>query len=117
VDQLYVCTAAQYPDVFEDLVITGAHAILVDNFTDAVQRAETEKVLKKIYVTNGKLRLPACVDPRAEVYESVGTSTIYHLALAHENYYFNYGIFANGLLVETCSLRYLKECSGMTLVN
>jgi alpha-tubulin suppressor-like RCC1 family protein len=116
-DQLYVCTTAQYPEIFEDLVLTGAHAILVDNFTDAGQRAETEKVLKKIYVTNGKLRLPACVDPRAALYEPVGTYTVYHLALAHENYYFNYGIYANGLLVETCSLRYLKECSGMTFIE
>ena len=116
-DQLYVCAPAHYPEVVEDLVLTGAHSLLVDQFTDDKQRQATEKVLKKIYVTDEKYRLPACVDLRATVYNKPGTYTIYHLALQNENYYFNYGIFANGLLVETCSLRYLKECSGMTLVE
>ena len=35
----------------------------------------------------------------------------------YENYYGNYGIWANGLLVETCSKRYLKELSGMALIE
>jgi len=29
----------------------------------------------------------------------------------------NYGIYANGLLVETCSERNLKELSGMELLD
>ena len=116
-NQLYVCASAQYPEVLEDLVLTGAHSLLVDQFTDDRQRKETEKVLKKIYVTDRKYRLPACVDARATVYNKPGTYTIYHLALQHENYYMNYGIYANGLLVETCSRRYLKEKSGMTLID
>jgi hypothetical protein len=70
-----------------------------------------------IYVTDGKYRLPACADPRASVYEIQGTYTIYHLALENDNYYMNYGIYANGLLVETCSKRYLKELANMTLIE
>jgi hypothetical protein len=89
----------------------------VDQFTDDQQRKQTEKVLKKIYVTDRKYRLPACVDSRARVYDQHGTYTIYHLALQHENYYMNYGIYANGLLVETCCRCYLKEKSGMTLID
>lgn len=42
--------------------------------------------------------------------------TIYHLALENESYYNNYGIYANGLLVESCSQRYLKELSNMELI-
>ena len=61
--------------------------------------------------------LPACVDDRASVYETPGLYTIYHLALENENYLSNYGIYANGLLVETCSKRYLKELSNMTLIE
>jgi hypothetical protein len=117
VDQLYVCRPAQYPEVFEDLVVTGSHAILVEEFADDSQRTKTQEVLKDIYLTDNKYRLPACADNRSAVYEKKGTYAIYHLALAHDNYYMNYGIFANGLLVETCSRRYLKECSGMTLVE
>jgi hypothetical protein len=56
------------------------------------------------------------VDERATVYDKPGTHTIYHFALENDNYYWNYGVFANGLLVETCSKRYLKEISGMTIL-
>jgi photosystem II stability/assembly factor-like uncharacterized protein len=112
-DQLYVLTNENYPDVFEPLIITGCHSILVDGFKDDEQREKTIEVLGKIYVTNEKYRLPACVDERCEIYEKKGNCTIYHFALENENYYYNYGIYANGLLVETCSIRYLKELSNM----
>jgi hypothetical protein len=58
-------------------------------------------------------RLPACIDERTTVYKSTGMFKIWHFALENENYYHNYGIWANGLLVETCSKRYLKELSHM----
>ena len=59
----------------------------------------------------------ACLDERAQPYLEEGVFTIWHIALDNDNYYFNYGIYANGLLVETCSKRYLKELSGMTLIE
>ena len=34
----------------------------------------------------------------------------------YKDYFMNYGIYANGLLVETCSKRYLKELSKMDLL-
>ena len=116
-DQLYVCANKEYPDVFEDLVLTGSHAILVDEFTDDQQRNETKEVLTDIFLTDNYFRLPACVDARTRVYDQPGTYTIYHLALQHENYYMNYGIYANGLLVESCSMRYMKEYSCMRFVE
>ena len=115
--QLYKCSKNEYPEVFEDLIVTGCHCILVDNFVDEEQREKTIKLLSKIYVTDNKYRLPACLDDRSSVYEIPSTYTIYHLALENENYYENYGIYANGLLVETCSKRYLKELSNMTLIE
>ena len=33
-DQLYVCTPTNYPELLEDLVITGCHSILVDDFKE-----------------------------------------------------------------------------------
>ena len=70
-----------------------------------------------VYLTDDKLRMPACVDERTTVYEKEGLHTIYHLALENEDYYGNYGIYANGLLVETCSKRYLRELSYMELIE
>ena len=114
-DQLYVCRSEQYPDVTNDLVITGCHAILVKDFKEG-EREKTQAVLGKIYVTDDHYRLPACVDSRASVYEKEGTYMIYHIALENDNYYMNYGIYANGLLIETTSKRYLKELSNMILL-
>jgi hypothetical protein len=114
-NQLYKCSTLNFEEVFEPLIITGCHSILVDNFTTDEQRKKTIEVNGKIYITDNKYRLPACVDLRASVYETSGIYNIYHLALENNDYYMNYGIYANGLLVETCSKRYLKELSNMTL--
>ena len=116
-DQLYNCSIAAFPELFEDLVITGCHSILVDNFVSDEQRQKTAEVNNNIYITGNKYRLPACVDDRTTVYANAGVHTIYHIALENEDYYMNYGVYANGLLVETCSRRYLKELSNMTLIE
>ena len=68
-------------------------------------------------VTDYKYRLLACLDERAKPYLEEGVFNIWHIALDHGNYYMNYGIYANGLLVETCSKRILKEFSGMVLIE
>jgi hypothetical protein len=34
IDRLFVCTNENYPEVFEDLYITGLHSILVDELTE-----------------------------------------------------------------------------------
>jgi len=116
-DQLYVCSKEKYPTLFEDLVITGSHSILVKQFKDEEQKKMTQKVNGKIYITDKHYRLPACVDDRASVYPEKGTYNIFHIALDHSNYFMNYGIYANGLLVETCSKRYLKELANMDLIE
>ena len=117
-DQLYKCTRRQYPEVFADLIITGCHCILVSNFISEEEREKSFEVNGgDVFITDEKYRLPACVDEKTQVYEIEGTHTIYHLALENENYYKNYGIYANGLLVESCSKRYLKELANMELIE
>ena len=116
-NQLYKCSQSEYHEIFEPLIITGCHSILVDNFINEEEREKTIEVNGEIYVTNKKYRLPACVDHRFSIYELPGIYTIYHFALENDNYYNNYGIYANGLLVETCSKRYLKELSNMNFIE
>ena len=115
--QLYKCSQSEYPEIFEDLIITGCHCVLIDDFVNEEQRKKTFEVYGDIYVTESKYRLPSCIDERASVYENPGTYTIYHFALENDDYYMNYGIYANGLLVETSSKRYMKELSGMTFIE
>ena len=114
-DQLYVLSTSKYPELKEDLIITGCHSILVDHFEEG-EKEKTAAILGANYVTDGKYRLPACVDQRTTVYTEKGNHTIYHIALEHTDYYMNYGVYANGLLVETTSKRYMKELSEMTLI-
>ena len=114
-NRLYKCTKTNYPEVFEDLVITGCHSILVDDITDT-QRKDITELAGRIFVTDNKYRLMACLDERAEPYTEAGVHTIWHFALENDNYYYNYGVYANGLLVETSSKRMMKELSGMELL-
>jgi hypothetical protein len=117
-DQLYKCTKDKYPQVFEDLVITGCHSILVDEFKDDNEEEKAKEVYEgTIYKTDDKYRLPACADDRTSVYETQGEYTVYHIALENNDYYMNYGIYANGLLVETCSKRFLNDLSNMLSDN
>jgi hypothetical protein len=115
-DQLYKCSQINFPEVFEDLIITGSHCILVDSFKDDIQKGQTIEINGKIYVTDRKYRLPACVSEKTSIYEIPGVYTVYHIALENHNDYMNYGIYANGLVVETCPKRYLKELSNMTFI-
>ena len=115
-DQLYVCTSDAYPEVFEPLVLTGCHSVLVKTFANDTERKRTIEVNGNTYVTDRHYRLPVCVDERAKVYDKRGIHTIYHISLENIDYYMNYGIYANGLLVETCSKRFLKELSNMEIL-
>ena len=113
-DKLFLLSKDCYPELFEDLVLTGAHSILVDEITEE-QRNKTIEILGEVYVTDRKYRLMACVDDKTLEYSYKTDQTIWHLALENDNYYGNYGIYANGLLVESVSIRYMLELSNMVL--
>jgi hypothetical protein len=90
-------------DLYDDLVITGYHSVLVPRFTDK-QREETKKLFGKIYLTEEYARLASCLDERAELLEKEGNYRVYHLALQNEHIHKNYGIYANGMFTESTSL-------------
>lgn len=114
-NRLYKCSTSAYPELKEDLYITGCHSILVDTITDK-QREETMNHLGKIYITDKKYRLMACVDERAEPWNSKGLYNIWHIALENADEKMNYGIYVNGgLLVETCSINILKNHSNLKI--
>ena len=115
-NRLYNLSKEKYPDLTEDLVLTGCHSIL----TDILSKKQEDATLANYGaypITDGKVRLETYLDDKAEPYPEKGSFTIYHLALENENYFSNYGIWANDLLVESCSKRYLIELSGMEFIN
>jgi surface protein len=102
-DQLY-----EYITNEEPLILTGRHSILVDNLTTE----ESEKVKEmfgRLYTTENKYRLAACLDKQSKVYSVPGTYNVYHVALENDNVYTNYGMYANGVLVETISKRNIDK--------
>ena len=114
-NRLYKCSSSKYPELKDDLYITGCHSILEFPITDK-QKEDTIKHLGRLFITDKKYRLMACIDERAEPWNVEGTYTIWHFALEHHDDGMNYGVYANGgLLVETCSIRTLKNKSNMTL--
>ena len=114
-NRLYKCSPSKYPELKNDLYMTGCHSILEFPITDK-QKEDTIKHLGKLFVTDKKYRLMACVDERAEPWNSEGTYTIWHFALENDNEKMNYGVYANGLLVETCTINYLKNKSNLSLI-
>ena len=114
-NRLYRCSPSQYPALKQDLYLTGCHSILEFPITEK-QKEDTIARLGKLFVTDKKYRLMACVDERAEPWNSAGTYPIYHFALENEDDGMNDGVYANGLLVETCAIRTLLHRSNMTLL-
>ena len=115
-NRLYKCSTTKYPTLTNDLYITGCHSILEFPISE-VQKEKIVNHIGKLYVTDKKYRLMACVDERAEPWNSKGTYTVYHFALENEDDSMNYGVYANGgLLVETCAIRTLQNKSNMTLM-
>jgi hypothetical protein len=115
-NRLFKCSNENYPEIIEDLYITGLHSILVDELTQE-QEANIVELFGKKFVTDNKYRLPIFIDKKAKLHEEAGEYTIYHIALDNEHELMNYGIYANGLLVETCCIKYLKDLSNMTLIE
>jgi hypothetical protein len=117
-NRLYKCTKENYPEVTEDVVMTGCHSILVDEseITDEIREKTRELTRDNVWVTDHKCRLMTCLDERAKPYEEEGVFNIWHFALEHFDKFMNYGVYANGLLVETCDINSLHEYSGLELV-
>jgi len=114
-ERLYKCSTEKYPELTEDLYITGFHSILVDTLTE-IERENIMNYMGDIYVTDSKYRLIACADERAEPWNSQGNFTIWHIALENKDERMNYGIYANGgLLVESCSINFLKNHANMSV--
>jgi hypothetical protein len=114
-NRLYRFTPDAYPELEEDLCITGNHCILWQRIS-AKKRQQVEEHMGKVFITEGKYRVPAFLDDKSVPYTEEGPCKIWHFALENDNRYDNYGVLANGLLVESSSIRYMTELSNMELV-
>ena len=108
--KLYKYPKGSYSELFEDLIVTGRHSILINKFINEKQKKDNDNLFGfTTPLVDGKHCLFSCNNPKATLYEKKGIFTIYHLALKSNNEYNKYGIFANGLLVESCDILNLKK--------
>jgi hypothetical protein len=110
--QLYQLSESKYPELSEPLIITGRHSILVNKeYADKINSCSDNYMIDDLY------KLPVHADNRAVYYEPEGMFPIYHLALDNVDTMQGYGIYANGLLVESCSIDYMINDSGMKFIE
>lgn len=116
-NRLFKLSPANYPELTEDLIITGCHSRLVEKL-EPKQKARHLQLMKTLYMTTGMFRLMAFIDEKAEPYLNPGSHEIWHFALENEEEVCNYGVYANGgLLVETASIKIMRERSGLVPVE
>jgi hypothetical protein len=116
-NRLFRLTPSNYPELTEDLIITGCHSRLVEKL-EPQQKARHLQLMKNLYMTTDMFRLMAFIDEKAEPYQNPGKHEIWHFALENEVEVCNYGVYANGgLLVETASIKNMRERSGLALIE
>lgn len=116
-NRLYKCSTINYPQLTNDLYITGCHSILEYPITEK-QKETIIRHIDKLYVTDNKYRVMAYLDERTEPWNSRGTYMIWHFAVEDNDERRNFGVYVNGgLLVETCSIFYLKNKSNMEFIS
>jgi hypothetical protein len=102
-DQIYVLPRSSYAELTEDLVLTGGHPILVDDYQSVVER-ERHNIIwrdpaeRKI---GDKTRLLTFINEKAKLFENYGEFTVYNVVLDTPNE--NEMIWLNGILTESLS--------------
>jgi hypothetical protein len=105
-DRIYVCKKSVFPELTEDLFVTGYHSILVDELTKD-ELDKTMKINGQVFEADNKKCLMAGVSTKTEPWAQEGTFTIWHLSLEDEHPDTKFGVYSNGLLTETCSMNYM----------
>jgi len=121
INKLYKMSKSKYPILTEDLYITGSHAVLYDSLSDQEQW-KMEQLINHFHINyrlniDGKKKLIAYYDDRFEEWNENGSFTIYHFILESKTADRNYGIYANGILVESTDEITMSRVNEYSLVN
>lgn len=112
--RLYWFRKSRISGLREDLCVTGDHCIL-HKMVSTEKKHQVFAYMGDIFITEDHYRVPAFLDDKAEPYEDADSATIWHFALENSNIYHNYGVMANGCLVESSSLHYMYKYSNMKM--
>jgi hypothetical protein len=117
---LYKLNKKDFPELKEDLYITGGHPLLMDE--KDLDKETKNKLLDMAemgtpIITEGKYRVFACVHPKAELWNDEKEHEIFDIVLENKDPTKNYGIWVNGVLTESMDEEYFLNESGMTEIN
>jgi hypothetical protein len=87
--------------LIEDLIITGAHSILVDKLSE--YQEEYIKSIGDRLKIDDKYLLLSCTSPDFKKIEDNNIYTYYHFTLEDADENKQYGVYANGILTESQS--------------
>jgi hypothetical protein len=117
---LYKLNKKDFPELMEDLYITGGHPILVnkkkiddETKNKLLDMAETGAPI----ITEGKYRVFSFINPKAELWNDEGVKDIYDIVLENEDPHRNYGIYVNGILTESMDEHFFLNYSRMKEIN
>jgi len=125
IDKLFKLSKKRFPELIEDLYVTGSHALLHDSLNErevvlmkkVIQYAASN--YESIYNAKieDKFKLLAYHDERFEEIMMNAVFEIYHIVLENEDKNFNYGIYANGVLAESTDELTLMRMKGFEKIN
>jgi hypothetical protein len=113
--KLYKLTKSAYPELIDDLIITGNHSILL-NLRQIKHNRKYIMYLGRFGQIGNLYKVPAYTDSRTQIYDKEGVYKVYHLALENNKDDMYNAIYANGLLVESTSKKDLIK-NNMYLIN
>lgn len=121
INKLYKMSKSANNNLIEDLYITGAHAVLYDTIGER-QKEQMNKLSAKFDMDysmkiDGKCKLIAYYDNNFEECNEDCYFNIYHLVLESDKPDTNYGIYANGILVESTDEITLVRMNNYSLIN
>lgn len=110
-NRLYLCSKQKYPELLEDLYITGGHRIY-----KKIPINKSSMLSKTNFLIDKYESLLIYKDKRAKPWEKEGTFNIWHLAVDCKDEKANFRIYANGLLAQSSSIYHMKKYD-FTIVN
>lgn len=88
-------------DMIDDLIVTGGHSILVEEISEK-EYVRQKKIMPDMYIDGKNLLLAGISDNFIKKLDS-NIYEYWHIVLENDDVERRYGIYANGLLVETLS--------------
>lgn len=98
---MYTLKKDKFPELIEDLTITGNHCVLVDKLSE--RERNIQRLVWREEKIEDKELLLAALSGNFEQVKDKSKYTYYHFVLENDNKDGKYGVYANGVLCETIS--------------